>query len=173
MANPTVTIETNHGTITAEMFADAAPNTAANFMDLAKKGYYDGVIFHRVIDGFMIQGGDPTGSGRGGPGYTIPDEFNRAPHVRGVVSMANAGTRNSAGSQFFIVEKDSPFLDGRYTAFGRVISGMEWVDHIAQVQRDVHGRWGTKDRPLQEVEIVSAKVASRGAIVAGNSQQRP
>ncbi|MDG2282789.1 MAG: peptidylprolyl isomerase, partial [Longimicrobiales bacterium] len=114
MANPTVTIETNHGTITAEMYMDEAPKTAGNFIDLAKKGYYDDLIFHRVIDGFMIQGGCPDGTGRGGPGYTIPDEFapGLAHTQKGMFSMANAGP-NTGGSQFFITLAATPWLDGK------------------------------------------------------------
>ena len=153
MANPTVTIETNHGTITAEMFADAAPNTAANFMDLAKKGYYDGVIFHRVIDGFMIQGGDPTGSGRGGPGYTIPDEFGPglAHDGEGVFSMANAGP-NTGGSQFFITLAATPWLDGKHAIFGRVTEGMDVVRKIGKVQT------ARGDRPTQDVVMQKVTV---------------
>jgi cyclophilin family peptidyl-prolyl cis-trans isomerase len=153
VANPTVTIETNHGTITAEMFADAAPKTAANFMDLAKKGYYDGVIFHRVIDGFMIQGGDPTGSGRGGPGYTIPDEFGPGlAHDReGVFSMANAGP-NTGGSQFFITLAATPWLDGKHAIFGRVTEGMDVVRKIGKVQT------ARGDRPTQDVVMQKVTV---------------
>jgi len=153
VANPTVTIETNHGTITAEMFADAAPKTAANFMDLAKKGYYDGVIFHRVIDGFMIQGGDPTGTGRGGPGYTIPDEF--APGLThdsgGVFSMANAGP-NTGGSQFFITLAATPWLDGKHAIFGKVTEGMDVVRKIGKVQT------ARGDRPAQDVVMEKVTV---------------
>ena len=128
MANPTVTIETNHGTIQAELFEDLAPKTVGNFADLAKKGFYDGVIFHRVIDGFMIQGGDPTGTGRGGPGYTIPDEFGKglAHTAPGLFSMANAGP-NTGGSQFFITHSPQRRLDGKYTIFGKVTKGMNVV----------------------------------------------
>jgi len=153
VANPTVTIETNHGTITAEMFADTAPNTAANFMDLAKKGYYDGVIFHRVIDGFMIQGGDPTGSGRGGPGYTIPDEFGPglAHDGEGVFSMANAGP-NTGGSQFFITLAATPWLDGKHAIFGKVTGGMDVVRKIGKVQT------AQGDRPVQDVVMEKVTV---------------
>ena len=153
MANPTVTIETNHGTITAEMFADAAPKTAANFMDLAKKGYYDGVIFHRVIDGFMIQGGDPTGTGRGGPGYTIPDEFapGLAHDGEGVFSMANAGP-NTGGSQFFITLAATPWLDGKHAIFGKVTGGMDVVRKIGKVQT------ARGDKPVQDVVMEKVTV---------------
>jgi cyclophilin family peptidyl-prolyl cis-trans isomerase len=144
--NPTVTIQTNHGTITAEMFSDAAPKTAGNFIELAKKGFYDGVVFHRVIDGFMIQGGDPTGTGRGGPGYTIPDEF--APGLQhdaeGMFSMANAGP-NTGGSQFFITLVPTPWLDGKHAIFGRVTEGMDVVKTIGKTKT------GAGDRPVQDV----------------------
>ncbi len=153
MANPTVTIETNHGTITAEMFSDVAPKTAGNFIELAKKGYYDGIIFHRVIDGFMIQGGDPTGTGRGGPGYTIDDEF--APGLAhtdaGVFSMANAGP-NTGGSQFFITLASTPWLDGKHAIFGRVTSGLDVVKTIGKV------RTGPGDRPAEDVVMKQVTV---------------
>ncbi len=153
MANPTVTIETNHGTITAEMFSDVAPKTAGNFIELAKKGYYDGIIFHRVIDGFMIQGGDPTGTGRGGPGYTIDDEF--APGLAhtdaGVFSMANAGP-NTGGSQFFITLAATPWLDGKHAIFGRVTSGLDVVKTIGKV------RTGPGDRPAEDVVMKQVTV---------------
>lgn len=146
MANPTITIETNHGTITAELFADVAPKTAGNFMDLAKKGYYDGLIFHRIISGFMIQGGCPRKNGTGGPGYTIPDEF--APGLRhtaaGIFSMANAGP-NTGGSQFFITLAATPWLDGKHAIFGKVTGGMDVVQTIGNVKT------GMGDRPSQEV----------------------
>ena len=154
MANPTVTIQTNHGTITAEMFSDVAPKTAGNFLDLAKKGFYDGVIFHRVIDGFMIQGGDPTGTGRGGPGYTIPDEF--APGLRhdmeGLFSMANAGP-NTGGSQFFITLVATPWLDGKHAIFGKVTAGMDIVKAIGKT------RTGPGDRPVDDVVMEKVTVA--------------
>jgi peptidyl-prolyl cis-trans isomerase B (cyclophilin B) len=135
MANPTVTIETNHGTIEAEMFADKAPKTAGNFIELAKKGFYDGVIFHRVIDGFMIQGGDPTGTGRGGPGYKFNDEAGALALKHdgpGVLSMANAGA-NTNGSQFFITHVATPHLNGKHGVFGKVMGeGQKVVDAIEQ-----------------------------------------
>jgi cyclophilin family peptidyl-prolyl cis-trans isomerase len=156
MANPTVTIETNHGTITAEMFVDVAPKTAGNFIELAKKGFYDGVVFHRVIDGFMIQGGDPTGTGRGGPGYKIDDEF--APGLAhthaGIFSMANAGP-NTGGSQFFITLAATPWLDGKHAIFGKVTAGLEVVKAIGKVQT------GPGDRPAKDV--VMEKVTVSGA----------
>jgi cyclophilin family peptidyl-prolyl cis-trans isomerase len=154
MANPTVTIETNHGTIVAEMFEDAAPKTAGNFIELAEKGFYDGVIFHRVIDGFMIQGGDPTGTGRGGPGYQIPDEF--APglaHTQpGLFSMANAGP-NTGGSQFFITLAATPWLDGKHAIFGKVRSGLDVVQAIGKV------RTGMADRPTEDVVMEKVTVS--------------
>jgi len=153
VANPTVTIQTNHGTITAEMFADVAPKTAGNFMDLAKKGFYDGVIFHRVIDDFMIQGGDPTGTGRGGPGYTIPDEF--APGLKhdteGLFSMANAGP-NTGGSQFFITLVPTPWLDGKHAIFGKVTGGMDVVKAIGKT------KVGPGDRPAEDVVMEQVTV---------------
>lgn len=154
MANPTVTIETNHGTIQAEMFVDKAPKTAGNFIELAKKGFYDGVIFHRVIDGFMIQGGDPTGTGRGGPGYTIKDEF--APGLAhthpGIFSMANAGP-NSGGSQFFITLAATPWLDGKHAIFGKVTVGMDVVKAIGKLET------ARGDRPTQDVVMKKVTVS--------------
>ena len=153
MANPTVTIETNHGTITAEMFMDVAPKTAGNFIDLAKKGYYDGLVFHRVIADFMIQGGCPKGSGTGGPGYTIPDEF--APglvhDVPGLFSMANAGP-NTGGSQFFITLVPTPWLDRKHAIFGKVTGGMDIVQAIGKTQV------GPGDRPKEAVTMTKVTV---------------
>ena len=154
MANPTVTIETNHGTIEAEMYMDRAPETAGNFIKLAKEGYYDGVIFHRVIEGFMIQGGDPTGTGRGGPGYTIKDEFAEglAHTEAGVFSMANAGP-NSGGSQFFVTLAATPWLDGKHAIFGKVTKGMDVVNAIGTIDTD-HG-----DRPRDDVVMEKVTVS--------------
>ena len=147
--NPIVTIEMEDGgTIKAELYPEIAPNTVNNFISLINKGYYDGVIFHRVIPGFMIQGGDPKGMGTGGPGYSIKGEFTRngfkndLKHERGVLSMARAMAPNSAGSQFFIMHKNSPHLDGQYASFGKVLEGMEVVDAIANTRR------GPNDKPL-------------------------
>ena len=147
--NPIVTIEMEDGgTIKAELYPEIAPNTVNNFISLINKGYYDGVIFHRVIPGFMIQGGDPKGTGTGGPGYSIKGEFTRngfkndLKHDRGVLSMARTMMPNSAGSQFFIMHKNSPHLDGQYAAFGNVLEGMEVVDAIANTRR------GPNDKPL-------------------------
>ncbi len=154
MSNPIVTIQLkNGGVIKAELYPDIAPETVKNFIDLAGKGFYNGLIFHRVIPGFMIQGGDPTGTGMGGPGYTIKGEFtangfkNDLKHERGVLSMARAMDPNSAGSQFFIMHANSPHLDGQYAAFGKVIEGIEEVDKIASVDTDY------SDRPLEEQAI--------------------
>lgn len=148
MANPIANIETNRGTIRAELFEDRAPKTAGNFMELAEKGYYDGIIFHRVIEGFMIQGGDPTGTGTGGPGYSIEDEFHTELRhdTAGMLSMANAGP-NSGGSQFFITLAPTPWLDDRHAVFGKVIDGMDVVEAIGSTQT------GPGDRPVDEVRM--------------------
>ena len=147
MSNPVVTFEMENGdVIKAELYPETAPNTVNNFIALVSKGFYDGLIFHRVIPGFMIQGGDPKGSGVGGPGYTIKWEFaaNRFPndlrHARGVLSMARTMAPNSAGSQFFIMHEDSPHLDGQYAAFGKVVEGIEAVDRICEVRTDYNDR---------------------------------
>lgn len=143
MENPIVTIAMENGSqIKIELYPDIAPNTVNNFISLVKKGFYDGLIFHRVINGFMIQGGDPEGTGMGGPGYSIKGEFslnhfdNDLAHTAGVISMARSQMPNSAGSQFFIMHKDSPHLDGSYAAFGKVIAGMDIVDAIACTDTD-------------------------------------
>ncbi len=147
MANPIVTIEMeNGGIIKAELYPEVAPNTVRNFVSLINKGFYNGTIFHRVIPGFMIQGGDPTGTGMGGPGYSIKGEFtmnrfqNNLRHSRGVLSMARAMAPNSAGSQFFIMHEDAPHLDGQYASFGMVIEGMDVVDQIADTRTDRNDR---------------------------------
>ena len=147
MSNPVVTFEMENGdVIKAELYPEIAPNTVNNFISLVSKGFYDGLIFHRVIPGFMIQGGDPKGSGIGGPGYCIKGEFtmNRFPndlkHDRGVLSMARTMAPNSAGSQFFIMHEDSPHLDGQYAAFGKVIEGIEEVDKICAVRTDYNDK---------------------------------
>jgi peptidyl-prolyl cis-trans isomerase A (cyclophilin A) len=154
MANPIATFDTNHGTFKVELFEDSAPLTAKNFMDLSKDGFYNGVIFHRVIDGFMIQGGDPTGTGRGGPGYNIKDEFgkNLRHGSEGMLSMANAGP-DTGGSQFFITLAATPWLDGKHAIFGKVIEGMEVVRKIGKVPT------GPGDRPRENVVMNSVKVA--------------
>ena len=147
MSNPIVTFEMEDGGVMkAELYPEIAPNTVNNFISLVKKGFYDGVIFHRVIPGFMIQGGDPKGVGVGGPGYCIRGEFtangfkNPLLHERGVLSMARTSAPNSAGSQFFIMHEDSPHLDGQYAAFGKVIEGIEVVDRICSVRTDYNDK---------------------------------
>ena len=161
MGNPIVTIQMkNGGTMKAELYPEIAPETVKNFVDLAAKGFYNGLIFHRVIPGFMIQGGDPQGTGIGGPGYTIKGEFssngfkNDLKHTRGVLSMARAMDPNSAGSQFLIMHEDSPHLDGQYAAFGKLIEGIEVVDEIASVRTDYN------DRPLepQQIEFMTVQL---------------
>ena len=154
-------IETKFGKIEMELFADKAPGHVKNFKDLAKKGFYDGTIFHRVIPGFMIQGGDPntksddrSAHGMGGPGYSINAEFNDTLHKRGILSMARSQDPNSAGSQFFIVVKQSSFLDGKYTAFGKVLSGMAVADQIVNAPRD------RRDNPDERIEM-KVKVVNR------------
>jgi cyclophilin family peptidyl-prolyl cis-trans isomerase len=143
----TATLHTNHGAIELELHDDDAPATVANFRKLAGEGFYDGIVFHRVIPDFMIQGGDPTGTGSGGPGYTFEDEFNDHPVARGALAMANAGP-NTNGSQFFIVTADAcPWLDGKHTVFGQVTSGMDVVDAISQVET------GPGDQPREAVVI--------------------
>ena len=158
--NPIVTIEMQDGgIITCELYPDIAPQSVYNFISLANAGFYDGLIFHRVIPGFMIQGGCPNGNGMGGPGYCIKGEFaangvsNDLRHTRGVLSMARAMDPNSAGSQFFIMHQDAPHLDGQYAAFGHVVSGMDAVDEIAAVATD----WNDKPRTpvvMEKVEVI-------------------
>ena len=148
----TATLHTNHGPIAVELFDEDAPKTVANFVKLAGDGFYDGVIFHRIIPDFMIQGGDPTGTGSGGPGYQFEDEFNSRPVVRGALAMANAGP-NTNGSQFFIVTADAcPWLDGKHTVFGRVTDGMDVVTEIEAVETDA------RDRPREDVVIESVQL---------------
>ena len=163
MTNPVVTITMDNGDVMkAELYPEVAPNTVNNFISLINKGFYDGKIFHRVISGFMIQGGCPNGNGMGGPGYCIKGEFsqnrfkNELKHTPGVLSMARAMAPDSAGSQFFIMHKDSPHLDGSYAAFGKVTEGMDIVDRIAAVQTDY------QDRPLKEQKIKSMTVETFG-----------
>jgi peptidyl-prolyl cis-trans isomerase B (cyclophilin B) len=147
------TLHTNHGAVEVELFDADAPKTVENFRKLAGDGFYDGVIFHRVIPDFMIQGGDPTGTGSGGPGYTFEDEFNDHPVARGALAMANAGP-NTNGSQFFIVTADAcPWLDGKHTVFGRVTDGMDVVDTISQLETDAG------DRPRETVSIEKVELA--------------
>ncbi len=154
MAETKAVIETKFGNIELRFFPDVAPNHVNNFIELAKKGFYDGTTFHRVIPGFMIQGGDPNTKspdrsthGMGGPGYSLKAEFNNKTHKRGALSMARSANPDSAGSQFFICVADSPFLDGKYTVFGEVVSGMDVVDKIVSQPKD--GR----DNPLERIEM--------------------
>jgi peptidyl-prolyl cis-trans isomerase B (cyclophilin B) len=160
-----VIVEMENGKqIKLEMDRSAAPNTVDNFLHLASTGFYDGLIFHRVIKGFMIQGGDPEGTGTGGPGYSIKGEFrangvqNLLKHKRGVISMARSGNPNSAGSQFFIMHQDAPHLDGQYAAFGKVTEGLDVVDEIAGTPT------GSGDRPKAPVRIKSVRVENEGEI---------
>ena len=164
MKNPIVTFEMENGDVfKAELYPEIAPNTVANFVNLVESGFYNGLIFHRVIPGFMIQGGDPNGTGMGGPGYSIRGDFaangfkqNNLRHERGVLSMARAMMPNSAGSQFFVMHADAPHLDGQYAAFGRVIEGIEAVDHVAETET------GFQDRPVQEQRMKSVTVETFG-----------
>jgi peptidyl-prolyl cis-trans isomerase B (cyclophilin B) len=158
------------GEIRFELLPELAPRSVENFKKLAGEGFYDGTSFHRVIPGFMIQGGDPLtkdndprNDGKGGPGYTIPDEFSALPHARGIVSMAKKNTPHSGGSQFFIVHQDAPHLDGRYSVFGRVVRGMDVVDAIAELEIDKFGRYGPTDRPYPVSAVIeSVRVESPG-----------
>lgn len=161
--NPIVTIEMENGDIMkAELYPDVAPNTVNNFISLVNKGYYDGIIFHRVIRGFMLQGGDPTGTVTGGPGYSIAGEFshngfqNDLKHTPGVLSMARTMVPDSAGSQFFIMHQTSPHLDGEYAAFGQIIEGMDVVNKIAETATDY------SDRPLEEQKMKKVTVETFG-----------
>ena len=163
MANPIVTITMDNGDVMkAELYPEIAPNTVNNFISLVKKGFYDGLIFHRVINGFMIQGGCPDGTGMGGPGYSIKGEFtqnrfkNDLKHTAGVLSMARSMMPNSAGSQFFIMHADAPHLDGQYAAFGQVIDGMDVIDKIAEVNVDYN------DKPLRDQVIKTVTVDTNG-----------
>lgn len=163
MKNPVVTIEMENGNkIVAELYPEIAPNTVRNFVSLVQKGFYDGLIFHRVIPGFMIQGGDPKGTGIGGPGYCIKGEFsaNRFPndlkHDRGVLSMARAMDPDSAGSQFFIMTEKAPHLDGQYAAFGKVTDGMDEVDRIVSAKRD------RRDKPHEDQRMLKVTVETFG-----------
>jgi peptidyl-prolyl cis-trans isomerase B (cyclophilin B) len=162
MKNPIITIQSNQGTIKIELYPQVAPNTVNNFISLVKKGFYDGTIFHRVIPGFMIQGGDPEGTGMGGPGYSIKGEFsanhfsNDLKHTKGVLSMARSTDPNSAGSQFFLMVDDAPHLDGQYAAFGKVTEGMEEADRIVSVHRN------SSDKPLKDEVMKTVTVETFG-----------
>ncbi len=163
MSNPIVTFEMSDGTVfKAELYPDIAPNTVNNFVSLINSGFYNGLTFHRIIHGFMIQGGDPEGTGMGGPGYSIKGEFaqngvkNDLKHTRGVLSMARSGNPNSAGSQFFVMHQDAPHLDGAYAAFGKVIEGIDNVDAIASVETDY------MDMPFEPQIMVKVTVDTFG-----------
>ena len=166
--NPIITFEMENGNVfKAELYPEKAPNTVNNFISLVKKGFYNGLIFHRVIAGFMIQGGDPNGTGMGGPGYHIKGEFaanrftqNDIAHERGVLSMARAQHPDSAGSQFFVMHEDADYLDGQYAAFGKVIEGMETVDAIAETKTD----WS--DRPYEQQKMKSVTAETFGVSYA-------
>lgn len=170
MTIATITMQ-NGSTITAELYPEKAPNTVRNFAYLANKGFYDGLIFHRVIKGFMIQGGCPDGTGMGGPGYHIKGEFSRngfvndLRHSRGILSMARAMSPDSAGSQFFIMHAAAPHLDGQYAAFGQVTDGMETVDKIAETSTDY------QDRPLEAQVIASIRVSGLPDELAGEPEK--
>ena len=164
MEKPVATLTMENGkTVVCELYPEKAPQSVRNFISLANKGFYDGLIFHRVISGFMIQGGCPDGTGMGGPGYCIKGEFklngvaNNISHKRGILSMARAQAPNSAGSQFFIMHQDGEFLDGQYAAFGKVLSGIEVVDEIAAQETDA------QDRPYVDQKIGTIRVDTKGA----------
>ena len=163
MANPIVTFEMENGDVMkVELYPEVAPNTVNNFISLVNKGFYDGLIFHRVINGFMIQGGCPNGTGMGGPGYSIAEEFaqngfdNQLKHEPGVISMARAMNPDSAGSQFFIMHKNSPHLDGAYAAFGKIIEGMDVVNKIAETDTDF------RDKPITDQKMKKVTVETFG-----------
>ena len=165
MANPIVTFEMENGDVMkVELYPEVAPNTVNNFISLVNKGFYDGLIFHRVINGFMIQGGCPNGTGMGGPGYSIAGEFaqngfdNQLKHEPGVISMARAMNPDSAGSQFFIMHKNSPHLDGAYAAFGKIIEGMDVVNKIAETDTDF------RDKPITDQKMKKVKVETFGTV---------
>ena len=151
----TATIETEAGTMVAELYPKLAPNTVNSFVFLAREGFYEGVIFHRVIPGFMIQGGDPTGTGEGGPGYELKAEFNDTPHDRGILSMARTADPDSAGSQFFVMHGRAPHLDNQYTVFGKVTKGVETIEKIVTAPRDA------EDRPTEPVKIKKVTIEEK------------
>jgi cyclophilin family peptidyl-prolyl cis-trans isomerase len=158
MADRHALIETNHGSITIELFEELAPRTTGNFIELGERGFYDGVIFHRIIDGFMLQGGDPSGTGRGGPGHKIPDEFGAglSHSGEGILSMANAGP-DTGGSQFFITLAATPWLDGKHAIFGRVVEGIEVVRALGKIPTD------GSDKPLDDVVMESVRITGGDA----------
>lgn len=164
------------GEIEIELYPSLAPSTVKNFTKLANKGFYAGTTFHRVIPDFIIQGGDPNtkdedpaNDGNGGPGWNIQDEFTDAPHIRGVLSMANTGSRNSGSSQFFLIHGAAPHLDGKHSVFGRITRGLEVLDAIAAVETDKHGRWGPANRPLTNVVVADIQVSKP----VEQAEQRP
>lgn len=170
------------GEMRIALFPQLAPATVENFSKLTREGFYTGTTFHRVVPGFAIQGGsntsrdqDPRNDGHGGPGYMIEDEFSDAPHLRGVVAMANHGRENSGGSQFFIVHQDHTELDGHYSVFGRVVEGLDVLDAITQVEIDTAGRWGSPDRPIENVVIEAIRIeqarAGHAQSAAGSGSQ--
>ena len=168
------------GAIRIELYPELAPETVASFLKLAGEGFYEGTTFHRVIPDFMIQGGDPNSrdddpenDGQGGPGFNLPDEFSAAPHLRGVVSMAKTSRPDSAGSQFFIVQRDHRELDGNYTVFGRVREGIEVLDAIAATPCDEYGRWGPRNRPLEKVVIERVRVLAPAQASDGSPARAP
>ena len=171
-------LETSRGRMVVEFWERDAPKTVANFKKLARQGFFDGTGFHRIIKGFMIQGGDPKSKnpkapdlGTGDPGYKIPDEFSARKHVKGVLSMANSGTPNSAGSQFFIMHGAAPFLDGKYTAFGRLIEGTEVLDNIANTPTGPNAMMGgEKSRPLEWTTMKSVKIVPRASLAAAGGK---
>jgi peptidyl-prolyl cis-trans isomerase B (cyclophilin B) len=151
----TATIDTSEGKMVAKLYPDKAPQTVNSFVFLAREKFYDGLTFHRVIRGFMLQGGDPTGTGSGGPGYQLPAEFNDVKHEKGILSMARTADPNSAGSQFFVMHGTSPHLDGKYTVFGKVTDGLDVIDKIANVET------GAADRPVKPVIIKSVTIEEK------------
>ena len=155
-------LDTSEGQITLEFFPDKAPGHVKNFVDLAKKGFYDGTVFHRVISGFMIQGGCPDGNGRGGPGYQIKAEFNDVHHERGIVSMARAADPDSAGSQFFICHGDAAFLDRQYTAFGKLVDGDDTLEKIATAEVKA-GMGGERSTPVSPVKVNKVTIVQKEA----------
>jgi peptidyl-prolyl cis-trans isomerase B (cyclophilin B) len=164
------------GSIRIELLPEVAPLTVENFIKLAEEDFYNGISFHRVIPGFIMQAGDPASRnpdprlvGGGGPGYTIQDEFSDYPHTRGVVSMAHSSSRNSAGSQFFIVHGDSPNLDGQFSVFGRVVEGIEVVDAVTELEIDTYGRYGPTDRPHPVSAVIDAVRIERASVGVGSS----
>jgi peptidyl-prolyl cis-trans isomerase B (cyclophilin B) len=179
--SPRVTLHiADRGDIVIELYPQLAPGTVENFLTLARSGFYDGTTFHRVMPGFMIQGGDPASrdedpanDGQGNADYKIDDEINSAPHLRGVVAMANTGRPNTASCQFFIVHADSTQLDGGYTIFGRVVDGLDVVDVIAAVETDRFGRWGSPNRPLENVVISGMTISDAGATASALGEATP